>query len=73
MATIKNSDYSVGTVRRLNQYEMDSDLAQKYRYLELKNKQSNYEHKAKTNTLDKLPLKGKNLPKNIPLSFNEKI
>lgn len=73
MATIKNSDYSVGTVRRLNQYEMDSDLAQKYRYLELKNKQSKYEHKAKTNTLDKLPLKGKNLPKNTPLSFNEKI
>lgn len=32
-----------------------------------------YEHKAKKTTLDKLPVKGKNIPKNLPLNFNEKI
>ena len=42
-------------------------------YLELKNKQSNYEHKAKTTTINELPKKGRNFPKNIPQTFNSKI
>lgn len=73
MATIKNSDYSIGTIRRLNQYEMDTDLAQKYRYLQLKNIKSDYEHKAKTLSLHNLPLNGERMPQNLPFNFNDKI
>ena len=73
MAVIKNSDNTIGTIRRLNQYEMDSDLAQKYRFLELKNQSSNYEHKAKSISLNRLPRQGKHLPKNLPSNFNDKI
>lgn len=73
MAIIKNSDYSIGTVKRLNQYEMDSDLAQKYRYLELKNQTSNYEHRAKSISLRNLPREGKHIPKNLPANFNDKL
>ena len=36
MALVKNSDYSVGYTRNLNQYELDTDEAQKYRYHQLR-------------------------------------
>lgn len=76
MAIIQNSDYSVGTVSRLNQYQMDTAEAQKYRYHQLLNSNGwgePYEHGAKKIKWDDVNKKGNYIPQNTPAMFNTKI
>lgn len=75
MQTIKNSDYSVGYVTRLNQYQMDMDEAQKYRYHQLTMADTyggKYKHGAKKGNWKEVKATANDVL-NTPEIFNSKI
>lgn len=76
MAIIRNSDYSVGYTRKLNQYEMDNTEAQRYRFNQLlrdSSQKDQYENGAKKAKWDEILTNGKPAPQNSPEMFNLKL
>ena len=76
MAIIRNSDYSVGQTRRLNQYEMDSAEAQRFRFNQILKDSAQkdpYKHGAKKANWDEVLTNGKPAPQNSPEMFNLKL
>lgn len=71
MAIIKNSDYSVGTVKKLNQYEMDNTEAQQQRLQQLFFNESNKTEVKKRNW-NKISNKN-GAAANTPEAFNSKL
>lgn len=72
MAIIKNSDWSVGSVRQLNQYEYDTEQAGKYRFFQMLNDSS---YKSKLLQHDKELTLSNQLynTTNTPINFNQKL